>query len=169
MENQLLSQLGIDWKLLLSQAINFFILLLVLTFFVYKPVIKIIKKRNDRIKEGLDKANEADIRLKEVDNIGKEKIKEAENKSINIIKATEKKAKDLDHELGKKLEEKNLQLQKELQESHKKQQEQANEMVFKNAVELVKKTFIKTVELKPEAVDEALIKKAATEIKNSSD
>ena len=55
MENQLLSQLGIDWKLFLSQAVNFFILLLVLTFFVYKPLIKIVKERNKRIKEGLGK------------------------------------------------------------------------------------------------------------------
>ena len=50
--------------------------------------------------------------------------------------------------------------------SVKKQQEQANDLVMKNAVELVKKTIIKTVELKPEAIDEALIKKAAQEINN---
>src|SRR5450830_58651 len=99
MENELLFQLGIDWKLFLSQAVNFFILLVVLTFFVYKPLIKVIKERNKKIAEGLEKAEEVDIRLKEVDNIGKEKIKEAENTSINIIKDTEKKAKNLEQEL----------------------------------------------------------------------
>ena len=77
MQNQLLFQLGIDWKLFLSQTVNFFILLIVLTFFVYKPLIKIIKERNQKIKEGLDKAEEADIRLKEVDNIIK-RIKDEE-------------------------------------------------------------------------------------------
>ena len=100
--NALLEQLGIEWKVFLSQAVNFFILLVVLTFFVYKPLIKIIKERNQKIKEGLDKAEEADVRLKEIDNIGREKIKEAENKSINIIKDTEKRAKVLDQELQKK-------------------------------------------------------------------
>ena len=117
--NQLLFQLGVDWKLFLSQAVNFGILLLVLTFFVYKPLIKIIKERNAKIKEGLDKAEEADVRLKEIDNIGNEKIKEAENKSIDIIKATEKKAKVLEQDLQKKTEEKQAQLQKDLQTSYK--------------------------------------------------
>jgi len=164
--NAFISQFGIDWKLFLSQLINFALILIVLTFFVYKPVIKILKDRNAKIKEGLDKAEEADIRLKEVDEIGKKKIKEAENTSINIIKDTEKKAKVLEQELQKKSEENQLLIQKELQESYKKQQEQAQDLVLKNAIELVKKAIVKTVELKPEAVDEALIKKAVAEIKN---
>jgi len=163
--NQFISQFGIDWKLFLSQLVNFILILIVLTFFVYKPVLKILKERNKKIQEGLDKAEEANIRLKEVDQIGKEKIKEAENTSINIIRTTENKAKALEHELQKKSEENQIKLQKELQENYKKQQEQAQDLVLKNAMELVKKTIIKTVELKPEAIDEALIKKAAESIK----
>ena len=115
MENELLFQLGINWKLFLSQAINFFILLVVLTFFVYKPLIKVIKERNQKIKTGLDKAEEATARLKEIDNIGKEKIKEAEQKGIEMIKETENRAKILDKENIEKLEKK----QKEAQEIEK--------------------------------------------------
>ncbi len=166
MENALLSQLGIDWKLFLSQAVNFGILLLVLTFFVYKPLIKVIKERNKKLEEGLEKAKEADIRLKEVDVIGKEKIKEAEATSVNIIKATENKAKVLEQELQKKSEEKQLQMQKDLEASYKKQKEQSEELVLKNALDLVRKTIIKTVELKPDAIDEALIKKAVESVKH---
>ncbi len=164
--NSFISQFGIDWKLFLSQLVNFIIILAVLTFFVYKPVLKTLKDRNKKIKEGLDKAEEAGVRLKEVDVIGKAKIKEAETASINIIKATENKAKLLEQELQKKSEENQLKLQKEIQENYKKQQQQANDLVMKHAVELVKKTIIKTVELKPEAVDEALIKKAVENVKN---
>jgi F-type H+-transporting ATPase subunit b len=166
MENALLSQLGINWKLLLSQAINFFILLTALTFFVYKPVIKIIKARNAKIKEGLDKAEEAGVRLKEVDEIGKKKIKEAESTSINIIKDTEKKAKNLELQMHKKIEQDQLQKQKELEEQYKKQKEEIKQTVLKDAVDLVKKTIIKTVELKPQDIDEALIKKAVNAIKD---
>ena len=166
MENELLFQLGINWKLFLSQTVNFFILLLVLTFFVYKPLIKVIKARNAKIKEGLEKAEEADIRLKEVDEIGKGKIKEAENKSIEIIKDTEKKAKVLEHELQKKNEEKQLQMQKESAEQLKKMQEENKKKVLSEAADLVRKTIIKTVELKPEAIDEALIRKAVKEVEN---
>ena len=166
MENQLLFQLGIDWKLFLSQAVNFFILLTILTFFVYKPLIKVINERNKKIKEGLDKAEEADIRLKEIDIIGKNRIKDAESKSIEIIKDTEKKAKVLEHELQKKNEEKQTQLQKESQEQLKKQLEENKKVVLAQAAELVKKAIIKTVELNPDAIDEAIIKKATEAIKH---
>jgi F-type H+-transporting ATPase subunit b len=164
--NAFIGQFGIDWKLFLSQLVNFALILIILTVFVYKPVIKIIKERNKKIKEGLDKAEEAGVRLKEIDVIGKEKIKEAENKSISIIHATEKKAKILEQELHKKIEENQIKLEKEINENYKKQQEQAQGLVLKNAVELVKKAIMKTVELKPEAVDDALIKKAVDKLKN---
>ena len=161
-----IGQFGIDWKLFLSQLVNFLLILIILRFFVYKPVIKILKERNKKIKEGLDKAEEAGVRLKEVDVMAKNKMKEAENTSINMIKATEKKAKLLENELQKKSEEKQIQMQKELQESYKKQQEQAKEIVLKNAIDLVKKAIIKTVELKPEVIDDALIKEAANSVKH---
>ena len=163
--NAFFEQFGIDWKLFLSQLVNFALILIILRFFVYKPVLKIIKERNKKIKEGLDKAEEAGIRLKEIDDISKEKIKEANNESISIIKATQQKAKDLENQLQKKIEESHAQAQKDLQASYKKQQEEAQNLVLKNAIDLVKKTMVKTVELKPEAVDEALIKKAVENIK----
>src|ERR1035437_7360264 len=129
MENQLFLQLGIDWKLFLSQVVNFLILLVILTFFVYKPLIKVIKERTRKIQEGLDKAHEADIRLKEVDVTATEKIKEAEATSINMIKATEQKAKRLEQELQKENEEKQILAQKELKASYQKQQEEIKGMV----------------------------------------
>ena len=42
-----------------------------------------------KIQDGLDKADQADIRLKEIDAISKKKIKEAELSSIEIIKETQ--------------------------------------------------------------------------------
>lgn len=167
MENELLFQLGINWKLFLSQAVNFFILLLVLTFFVYKPLIKVIKERNQKIKTGLEKAEEADVRLKEIDVIRKGKIKEAEQQSIEIIKTTEEKAKILDKENQQKAEKKQKEAMDLIKQNALKAQEEANKEVLSKAAELVKKAIIKTVELKPDAIDEALIKKAVKEVENA--
>ena len=50
--NAFISQFGLDWKLFLSQLVNFILILIILTIFVYKPVLKIIKERNKKIKEG---------------------------------------------------------------------------------------------------------------------
>jgi F-type H+-transporting ATPase subunit b len=166
MENELLTQLGINWKLFLSQAVNFFILLTVLTVFVYKPLIKIIKERNEKIKNGLEKAEQADVRMSEIEEIGKGKIKDAENKSIEIIKGTELKAKDLDKEIQEKAEKKQKEINELLRQSFLKQQEETKNKVLAQAAELVKKAITKTVELSPKEIDEKLIAKAVLEIKN---
>ncbi len=165
-EAGLLGQLGINWKLFLSQTFNFFILLVVLWAFVYKPLIKIIKERNQKIKIGLEKAEQADIRLNEIDEIGKGKIREAEQESINIIKATEDRAKVLATELQQENDKKQEEMQKQAEEQLKRQLEENKKNVLAQAGELIKKTLIKTVEMKPEAVDEALIKKAVNFIKD---
>ncbi len=164
MEGGLLGQLGIDWKLFLSQAVNFFILLVILTVFVYKPLMKIVKERNKKIEEGLEKAKEADIRLGEIDTISKKKLKETDQQSIKIIKDTEQRAKQLEQSLQKKAEEKQAELLRQIELNYQKQQEESKQKVSKQAAELVKKFIIKTVELKPEAIDEALINKAVSQV-----
>ena len=167
MTMEFFDQIGLDWKLFLSQAVNFFILLSVLWAFVYKPVIKIIKERNEKIKTGLQKAEQADVRLKEIDSMGKEKIKKAESESIEIIKATENRAKILAAELQQKNEEKQKELQKQAEDQLKRQLEENKKIVLAQAAELVKKTIIKTVELNPDQIDEALIKKAISQVKEA--
>ncbi len=162
----LFAQLGIDWKLLLSQVVNFAILLAVLTQFVYKPLIKVVKKRNERIKEGLDKANEADVRLKEVDKISAARLKKTDEQSIAMIKATESRAKSLEESLVKKAEEKQAMLLAQAQMQYEKQQEESRNKVLQEALTLVKRLIIKTVELKPETIDQALIEKAINAVKN---
>jgi len=166
MENELLFQLGINWKLLLSQAVNFFVLLIVLTFFVYKPLLKVIKSRNQRIQEGLEKADQADVRLKEIDNIAKEKIKIAEAESIEIVKTTEGKAKEMEKDFQKKFEEDQKKATEQVKLNAQRMQEEANKAVLDKAAELVKKAIVKTIGLRPDAIDDALIKKAVKEVEN---
>jgi|SRR3989344_1165209 len=163
-EAGLLGQLGINWKLFISQAVNFFILLIVLRIFVYKPLLAVVKKRNEKIKEGLQKAKEADIRLQEVDVIAKEHLKKADQESIAIIKSTEERAKKLEESLVKKAEEKQKELLAQAKLSYQRQQEEAKQNVLKGASELVKRIIVKTVELNPKDIDDALIEKAVSQI-----
>lgn len=164
-EGGLIGQLGINWKLLLSQAVNFFILLLILRAFVYKPLLAVIKKRNEKIKEGLEKAEIADTRLKEIDNIAKDKVKSAELESISIIKNTERKAKQLEQSLTAKAEEHQKNIMENIKMNAALQLEESKQNVLKEAAELVKKVIVKIVELKPDAIDEALVNKAVSQIK----
>lgn len=158
------SQLGIDWKLLLSQAVNFLLLLIILRIFIYKPVLKAMRKRKEKIEEGLAKAQEADVRLKEVDVIAKKKLKEADGIAMLTLQKTEEKAKELEIELFEKAKNKEAVLFKKTADEVQNQKEQAQREIKKEAVELIKQALVKTVELAPEKIDEALIKKAMGQI-----
>lgn len=49
----LLDVFGINWKLLLVQGVNFALLLFILWYFLYRPVLRIIDERRERIAEGV--------------------------------------------------------------------------------------------------------------------
>ncbi|RJQ35385.1 ATP synthase F0 subunit B [Candidatus Parcubacteria bacterium] len=79
---QLFSTFGIDWRLLLIQAINFGVLLAILTKFLYRPLMNVIDERQKKIAEGVRSAEAADQRLldakKEGDGIVGDAAKQAE-------------------------------------------------------------------------------------------
>lgn len=57
--NEVFSAFGIEWQLLLAQAVNFAIVLAALTYFLYKPVMKLLAEREEKIKKGIADAEEA--------------------------------------------------------------------------------------------------------------
>ena len=164
---EILQKIGFDWQVGLANLISFLIILYLLKRFAFKPIGKIIKQREDKITEGLMKAEEADVRMEEVDEMAKNKIKAANLESMNIIKNTEKKAKDLDQVLRKEVEDKQKELMNRVQQDYIHQKEAATQLISKEAVEIIKQFITKTVKLKPDQIDEALIKKAVAAIKES--
>ena len=54
-----LHAIGIDPARLLQQAVNFGILLLLLQMFLYKPVLKMLADRKEKIRKGLEDAEKA--------------------------------------------------------------------------------------------------------------
>lgn len=165
---QLFDQLGIDWRLLLSQAVNFFLLLVVLRLFVYKPLLKLLHDRRARIEEGLTKADEADRRLAEVEEIGKGRIKKAEIQALGILKKTESDAKELEVRMLAEAKRKEAEAMRNTEELLRAKEADAKQALDKEAAALVRRAIAKTVELSPEKIDEALIAKAVEEAKRSA-
>lgn len=161
--SQLFSQLGIDWHLLLSQAVNFLLLLVVLRMFVYGPLLKLLRKRKEKIEEGLVKADEAERRLLEVDEIGKGKVKDAEHAALQILKKTELDAKELEEKLIAEAKRKEAMELKNAAAALRVQEESSRRAMEKEAAALVKAALVRTVELSPDAIDEALVAKAVRE------
>src|SRR3989344_3797075 len=87
--SELFSQLGIDFRLLLSQGANFFIVLAALTFFVYKPLVKVLNERKERIEFGLRGAREAEEGMAGIEVLKKQKIVEGEKNATEIMRAAE--------------------------------------------------------------------------------
>lgn len=62
---KILEVFGIDWRLLLAQGVNFTILLVGLSYFLYKPVLKILREREKKIAEGVKAAEIAEQAAKD--------------------------------------------------------------------------------------------------------
>ena len=165
--SQLFSQLGVDWHLLLSQAVNFLLLLIILRLVAYKPLLELLRKRRERIEEGLGKAEEADKRLEEIDQIGKKKIKEAEGAALQILKKTEGDAKELESKLIAEAKRKEVVELKNGEAALRAQKEASRRVIEQEAAAFVRAAIIKTVELSPGAIDDALIAKAVKETRHT--
>lgn len=96
---ELIEKLGINWKLILAQIVNFGILFFVLKKFAYKPILELLEKREKRIKEAQDFTEGVEIKMKELDNITKEKLNEAALKADEIIHKAKESAKEREKEI----------------------------------------------------------------------
>jgi F-type H+-transporting ATPase subunit b len=101
-----LANLGIDWKLLLAQAINFLVLLFVLRRFAYKPMLEFLDQRSGRIEQGLKDAETAKTKLAEMEKRNKESLALARKEAKGIVDAAEVSAKARDAERLAETEEK---------------------------------------------------------------
>lgn len=54
--DSLIRTFHIDWKIILAQAVNFAVVLTVLYFFALKPLLKLLRERNEKIKRGVENA-----------------------------------------------------------------------------------------------------------------
>ena len=161
---ELFHALGINVKALLIQGINFVVLLTVLTFAVYRPLMKIIKERRAKIELGVRGGETAARKIAEAEQISSEKIRAGETEAVAIISKAEgqgqKRSQEIVHGGEKKAE---YIIEEALATAAKKKQEEM-EKVALEAQALVKQVLIKTVELGPEQVDEKLIHKALQQL-----
>ena len=66
--SQVLSVFGIDWRLLLINAVNFGLVLLALWYFLYAPVLKMLEERRKKVSDGVRDAESAKRELDEIEN-----------------------------------------------------------------------------------------------------
>ena len=97
--DSLLTQLGIDWKLLIAQIINFLVLLVILYKFLYKPVFKILHDREEKIEKSLRQAETIEKNLFESEAEKAKIVAEARNEAGRVIAESKKTAEKIRNEL----------------------------------------------------------------------
>ncbi|MBI4599800.1 F0F1 ATP synthase subunit B [Candidatus Uhrbacteria bacterium] len=82
---EILSKLGIDWKLLIAQLINFAILLVVLYKFVYRPLLAMLEKRETMIAKSVDDARAIEERLRQTEKMSEEILIKTRQEAAQIL------------------------------------------------------------------------------------
>jgi F-type H+-transporting ATPase subunit b len=82
---EILHAFGIDWRLIVIQIFNFGLLVGVLWYFLYTPVLKLLSDREAKIKQGVLDAEAAERARKDADVARTQVLKEAHTEASQIV------------------------------------------------------------------------------------
>jgi F-type H+-transporting ATPase subunit b len=87
-----ITDIGINLPVLVAQLVNFTFLLIVLRLLVYKPVLKMLDERRERIREGLSAADRGREQAAEASRDAQAQIEAARREGQNIVAAAQQAA-----------------------------------------------------------------------------
>ncbi len=90
---EILGKVGFDWQVALANLVNFLIVFFLIKKFLFKPIKKTIKERQDTINKGLEDAKRAESMLINANTEKEEILKDAQKESKKITEDADKKAK----------------------------------------------------------------------------
>ncbi|MDO8572022.1 MAG: F0F1 ATP synthase subunit B [bacterium] len=82
---EIFKTLGIDWRLLIAQLVNFAILLVILQKLLYKPIMNVLDKRTATIEKSLQDAQAIEERLKDAEKTRAETVQKARSEAERIL------------------------------------------------------------------------------------
>jgi len=80
-----MEDIGISVPGLVAQLINFGILLLLLYFVLYKPILRIFNERSNRIKEGMEQAEEIKRKMAQTEEQVRQQMEAVRKEGQNIL------------------------------------------------------------------------------------
>lgn len=92
------AKLGIQPFALVAQIVNFLILFFLLSKFLYKPLLKIIDERKQKIQEGLDNSKKIKEEVEHLEEKRLEKVEAAKKEAAEIMQTAENNADKLRRE-----------------------------------------------------------------------
>lgn len=96
---QVLGTFGIDWKLLLINAANFGLLMVVLWYFLYEPLTRMLEERRERIAQGVMDAQKAQETLTEIETSRAQTLAKAGKEADELLLRARESAQEKQDEL----------------------------------------------------------------------
>lgn len=163
--SELIQNFGIDWKLLIAQAVNFGVVAFVLYRFAYKPILHILKVRKEEIEKGLLYTEEAGRRLSGAETEKDKILNLAREEAVKIVRTAEDEASKRKEEISKEAETKAgkiLEGGRKTLLAEKAKMEKALQVETEELVALAVARVLRKME--PEPRDRELVKEAVREI-----
>lgn len=92
---EILGKVGFDWQVALANLVNFFIVFFLIKKFLFKPIKKTIKERQDVIDKGIEDAKRAESALVSANTQKDDILKDAHKESKKITEDADQKAKSI--------------------------------------------------------------------------
>ncbi len=80
-----MSQLGFNLPVLIAQLLNFFLLLVVLRIFLYRPILDLLDRRAQRVREGLEAAEQSKERAAQAEQEVAQQLDEARRQGQALV------------------------------------------------------------------------------------
>lgn len=146
---ELITKLGIDWKLLIAQIVNFTILLVVLGAFVYRPLLAVLEKRRTMVTKTVEDSQHAEELLADIEKTRLEAMEKIKVQSVKILDEASKKAEEMKAQITDAARKESdmmysqakLQMQQEKERMMKQLQQEIAEMVIAVSQKILQREF----------------------------
>ncbi|MDP4007135.1 MAG: F0F1 ATP synthase subunit B [bacterium] len=152
----LFSNLGIDVKLLVAQAVNFLLVLWLLNRFVFKRILGFLEKRKQGIEKGVELTHKAEREMERIGEVRHRELEKARGLAEGILEKAKVKGNDMEQEFAAKARgEAEVLLQKAHMEGERKKQDvlrEAEAELRDRAFQLAEKVLSRSLTKKDEAL-----------------
>ncbi|MBI3486414.1 F0F1 ATP synthase subunit B [Candidatus Daviesbacteria bacterium] len=163
---EILQSFGIQPLLLAAQIVNFLVLLFILKRFLYKPILKVLADRKEKIAESLKNAEEIEKRLLQIGIDREKKLKEASLEATKMLEDATKTGDQIIKESHNKAALDIKKLVEKAETQMKQDREKMNQEVKQHLADLLVLSFEKLADkVLSEKDQKEMIRKSIEEIK----
>ena len=166
--SELIHQFGVDWRLLAAQAVNFGVLLFLLTKFVYRPILAMLAKRREDIEKGVEFTKNAKEELARTDIVAEEKMAEARSAAFAMVSHAEETAKSRGEEIAAETTKKTEAIVTASRRLIQQEKAKMTESMYQDAQDLVRAGVTQVLGKMPSSErDRELIREAVSALKSA--